>query len=103
MTDDQRKIVFDKVGVVEEFLNKLKNTLESQPLFNDSGCTIEECYRKIQTLSAECEPLINVTTKAEPAKTEAPKQEDEPMIDESAKEQVPQENADAQQPDAEMK
>lgn len=106
MTDDQRKVVFDKVGVVEEFLNNLKKILETQPLYKDSGSSVEECYLKIDTLKAETEPLVNVTTappKAEPTKTEEAKKEDEPMAE--ATEEAPTTNAEEQpqpQADAEM-
>ncbi len=80
MSDENRKQVLDKVGVVREFMDKLAGELASRPRTEDASVTLEQVDMKIALLDSECKGIFALP----PPKKEQPKKEGEEAATEDA-------------------
>jgi len=82
LTDAQRKQVIDKLGVVQEFMSKVRTELDTKPKYLDPSASLAQINTQLDLLAAEAKGIFSTpppkpeTTTAAP--TDAPKEEEKP-------------------------
>lgn len=93
LTEDQRKLIGDKIAVGKEYFDKVNAELQTKKKSEDPSYKLEDLQKKIDLVLAECEAIF----KAPPPKPkEAPKEEakkDEQNADNSADVEMKDEQA----------
>lgn len=83
LTEDQRKLIGDKIAVGKEYFDKVNVEVQTKKKYEDPSYKLDDLQKKIDAVMAECEAIF----KAPPPKPkEAPKEE--------AKKEDQQQNAD---------
>lgn len=93
ITEEQRKVIADKIAVVSEFMNGVQAELAKNPKHDDPATSVADVDAKLRILNAEVYPILNTPA----PKAEEPKPEEEKKDD--AKADVPMDNAGAEMPD----
>ena len=94
LTEDQRKIIGDKIAVASEYIGKIKADIAAKKLWEDVPYTVADIERQIALLKSETTAIFNQP----PPK---PKAEEKPEADKPA-EEAPKEEAAGDKPDVEM-
>lgn len=93
LTDAQRETVIAKVGVANEFVQKVKADLSTRPRWQDPAHSLDSIKKMYEATYAECHGIFSTPVPKEEKKEEKPAEE--AKAEEPAAEQQPaEENAD---------